>query len=92
MKAWAGVVAHRVNVANSLDNRKGVVGNQLKTCFGEVIESDYYTEDGQRIEAVFGYRSTEARIVNSPFLIGTTATIMRTLKAQMVNLYRTGKV
>jgi hypothetical protein len=66
---------------------KGVFGNQLKTCFGEVMESPMTTEDGQIIDAVFGYRSLEARIVESPIIIGTTASLLQVIGEQAVAIY-----
>jgi hypothetical protein len=66
---------------------KGVFGNQLKTVFSEVMEGDYVTEKGQAIEAIFGYKSIDARIVNSPFLIGTTNTLLEVIAKKAVEIY-----
>lgn len=66
---------------------KGVFANQLKTCFGEVLEQPMTTEDGQEVDAIFGYRSLEARIVESPMVIGTTATLLRLIGERAVAIY-----
>ena len=70
---------------------KGVFANQLKTCFGEKMEKDLLTESGEKIDAIFGYRSIEARIVTSPITLGTTASLLKVLGRKAVSLYRTGK-
>lgn len=56
---------------------KGVFGNQLKTVFGEVMDEPLLTEDGEEVDAVFGAKSVDDRIVISPHAIGTTTTLMR---------------
>lgn len=66
---------------------KGVFGNQLKTCFGEVMEQPMTSEDGQEIDAIFGYRSLQARIVESPIIIGTTASLLKLIGQQAVAIY-----
>ncbi len=67
---------------------KGVFANQLKTCFGEVMEHAMRTEDGQEIHAIFGYRSLEARIVESPMVIGGAASLLKTVAARACAIYR----
>lgn len=67
---------------------KGVFANQLKTCFGEILAEPMKTEDGQEIDAVFGYRSLEARIVESPMIMGTTATLLKLIGKRTAAIYR----
>lgn len=67
---------------------KGVFANQMKTVFGNVIESDIKTESGLEVGAIFGAKSIQARIVHSPDLIGTTTVMMRLLGERMVKAYR----
>jgi hypothetical protein len=67
---------------------KGVFANQMKTVFSEIIEEDMVTEDGQLIDAVFGAESIAARIVNSPYVIGTTNTLLQVLAKQAVAAYK----
>lgn len=66
---------------------KAVFGNQLKTVVSEVLEDDYICEDGTMIDAVFGGRSVDARIVNSPYLIGTTNTLLRVISQKACEIY-----
>ena len=67
---------------------KGVFGNQLKTTVGEVYDYPMTTEDGKDVEAVFGYRSIAARIVLSPFIVGTTITLLKVIADKAVKMYR----
>ena len=67
---------------------KGVFANQMKTVFGDVMESEMTTESGKKIEAVFGCKSIENRIVNSPFDIGTTNTLLRVIGQKAADIYR----
>jgi hypothetical protein len=67
---------------------KGVFANQLKTVFGEVMEYDMTTESGETIDAVFGQQSIDARIVLSPEIMGTTATLLKLIARNAVKIYR----
>lgn len=67
---------------------KGVFGNQLKTVFGEIMEHDLLTEDGTKVDAVFGATSVAARIVSSPDIIGTTTTLLKVIAKKAVEIYR----
>jgi hypothetical protein len=67
---------------------KGVFANQLKTVFGQVIESDVKTESGLEVGAIFGAKSIQARIVHSPDIIGTSTVLMRLLGERVVRAYR----
>ena len=49
---------------------KGVFANQMKTVVGKKLVGDYRTESGEVIDAVFGAKSIEDRIVESPYIIG----------------------
>ncbi len=66
---------------------KLVFANQMKSVVGKVIEDDVYTEEGEKIDAIFGSRSVAARIVLSPYIIGTTATILKKLAQLAVEIY-----
>lgn len=46
------------------------------------------TESGEEVNAIFGYRSISARIVNSPIIMGTTITLLNLLAKKMVETYR----
>ncbi|MDR3392306.1 MAG: hypothetical protein P4L77_11290 [Sulfuriferula sp.] len=67
---------------------KGVFANQMKTVFGQVLEHDVTTEHGDKIGAIFGAKSIQARIVHSPDLIGTTTTLLDVLAERVVKAYR----
>lgn len=70
---------------------KGVFCNQMKTVFSEVMSSDMITESGEVIDAVFGQKSIEARVVLSPSIIGTTNTLLRVIGKKAAQLYKEGK-
>lgn len=67
---------------------KGVFGNQLKTVFGRVFNDNVKTESGTPIDAIFGAKSLYNRIVTSPYLIGTTNTLLIVGAKRVVKAYR----
>lgn len=71
--------------ANSGD--KGVFGNQMKSVFGEVMDYDIYSFNGEIIDAKFSYISLAKRIVNSSIIIGTTNTILKLASKRVVEIY-----
>jgi hypothetical protein len=66
---------------------KAVFCNQMKTIFGEIFNQKVVSEGGTEIDAIFGYESINARIVNSPLLIGTTTTLLDIIGHKAVALY-----
>lgn len=72
-----------------MNSRKAVFGNQLKTVISEVLEDDYVCEDGSLVDAIFGGKSVDARIVNSPYLIGTTNTLLSVITKKACEMYFT---
>jgi len=66
---------------------KGVFGNQLKTVFGRVFSENVRTETGTPIDSIFGAISVDNRIVMSPYLIGTTATLLNVIAKKAVEMY-----
>ena len=79
-----------VTVSNSAGvGDKGVFSNQLKSVFGQVMETPMYTEDNEKIDAVFGSKSIAARIVLSSDIIGTTTTILKKIAAKAVEMFET---
>lgn len=62
--------------------------SQLKSVFGEVMATPMHTESGEKIDAVFGYRSIAARIVTSSVLMGTTATLLKVISKKAVDIYK----
>ena len=66
---------------------KGVFGNQMKSVVSEVISSDIYTESGERVDAMFSYKSIINRVVNSPILLGTTIRLIRKVSQLVAERY-----
>lgn len=67
---------------------KLIFANQMKSVIGEVMDYDVHTEDGAKIDAMFGFRSVAARIVESPIIIGTTTTLLKKFAEIAVKMYR----
>jgi hypothetical protein len=67
---------------------KGVFFNQMKTVFSEVLPHELRTESGQVIDAVFGQKSIDDRIVTSPAVIGTTNTLLRVAAKRAISIYK----
>lgn len=67
---------------------KGVFANQMKTVFSEVMTKDMMTESGEIIDAVFGQKSIEARVVCSPAIIGTTNTLLKVIASKAVKMFK----
>jgi hypothetical protein len=86
-----GYMAIRIYITSQVASGvgdKGVFCNQLKTVHGRVIEDQVTTEAGVEVDAIFGMKSIENRIVHSPVMIGTTARLMHELGKKAVALYR----
>ena len=67
---------------------KVVFANQMKSIISEVADYDMVTESGIKVEALFGAYSIFKRIVNSPFTIGTTTTLMEIGAKKALEIYR----
>jgi hypothetical protein len=67
---------------------KLVFANQMKSVISEVMDYKVHTESGQEIDAIFGVRSIMARVVNSPFIIGTTTTLLKKIAEKAVQIYK----
>lgn len=67
---------------------KGVFANQMKTVFGKKFKGEYKTQTGERIDAIFGQKSIDDRIVNSPPIIGTTNVLLRLITELACKAYR----
>lgn len=46
------------------------------------------SENGDEIDAVFGQKSIDDRIVNSAIIIGTTNTLLRVVGKKALEIYR----
>lgn len=66
---------------------KVIFASQAKSVIGEVMDYSMTTETGETIGAVFGSRSIYARIINSPFIIGTTTSLLKVIGNKAVELY-----
>lgn len=60
----------------------------MKTIFSEVMEYEMKTESGKVIDAVFGQKSIDDRIVNSATIIGTTNSLLDVIGKKAVEIYR----
>lgn len=67
---------------------KCVFSNQLKSVVGGIMSNDVKTESGIPIDAVFSSKGVYDRIVNSAFVIGTTATLLSVIEKKAVALYK----
>jgi hypothetical protein len=70
---------------------KVVFANQLKSVISDVFENDIVSETGVVVDAKFSGKSIYNRIVNSPYLIGTTATILKLIAKKAVAAYNNVK-
>lgn len=70
-----------------MDNVKLVVGNQLKSVVGEVMDYTVRGEDGQEIDIKYGAKSFAARIVNSLIMIGVRASALEALQKKAIEVY-----
>jgi len=68
---------------------KLVVSNQLKATVGRMWDDATVSEDGKPVDLFFSYQSVDNRIVCSPEIIGTTATILIELGKRVVDVYNT---
>jgi len=66
---------------------KAVIGNQLKFTIGEVFDDEIISLDGTVIDCLFSTMSIEARIVNSPGLIGTSSKLLEVVTNNAVDMY-----
>jgi len=66
---------------------KAILGNQLKFTVGYVYDTPIVAEDGSEIDGIFSAMSIEARIVNSPGLMGTTSKVLEVLSDNAVEMY-----
>jgi len=67
---------------------KGIIASQLKTTVSEVREETIQTENGEELDGLFSAEAVAARIVNSPMLMGTTATVLRLASREAVRIYK----
>lgn len=86
----ADSIAIRVYITEGVGMGVGdklVVSNQLKATVGRIWSDETVSEDGKPIDVFFSYQSVDNRIVGSPEIIGTTATILIELGKRVVDVY-----
>lgn len=66
---------------------KLVFAAQLKSVIGDVMHYDVHTEDNREIQAMFGFKSINNRIVLSPYIVGTTNTLLKEVSKQVAAEY-----
>ena len=67
---------------------KSVFANQMKTIIGRVFEGVHKTESGVEIDAIFGNMSIFNRVALSPYIIGTTNSLLLTISRRAAELYK----
>jgi hypothetical protein len=66
---------------------KGVLGNQMKTVFSNVMTGENRTESGVELDVMFSYLSISNRIILSPEVMGTTNTLLRIMSKKVAERY-----
>ena len=84
----AGVLAHRLYLANRGDNKKIVAGLQAKSVIGRVLSGVNQTESGDDVDLIFSYDAFIRRIILSPEFNGTTNRLLREVGRLAVAAYR----
>ncbi len=90
-KIIPGTVAIAIYIDSELTQGvgdKAVFCNQLKTIHGAKLIGENRTVDGTKINAFFGYRSVNDRIVNSPIMQGTVNTTQIEASKIFARIYR----
>ncbi len=66
---------------------KVVFANQMKSVLGEVFSEPIVSENGDIIDAVFGAQSIANRIVLSPYIMGTTISLLKKIAENAIEIY-----
>lgn len=66
---------------------KFVFGAQLKTVVGDIMQYNIHTEDNREVLAMFGFKSISNRMVLSPYIAGTTNTLLKEVSKQVAAEY-----
>ena len=66
---------------------KVVFAAQLKSVVGDIMQYDIHTEDNKEVMAMFGFKSISNRIVLSPYITGTTNTLLKEVSKQVAAEY-----
>ena len=84
-------IAIRISITHPISagvGDKSVFANQMKTIVGRVFEGVHKTESGVEIDAIFGNMSIFNRVVLSPYIIGTTNSLLLTISRRAAELYK----
>ena len=66
---------------------KFVIDNSLKTVVGEIIDYDFTTKSGIKLDGIFGGASIFNRIITSPIKLGILERIMESIEKKAIELY-----
>lgn len=83
----AVVKVYITKVYESGNGEKAVFGNALKTVFGSIMTGTNETESGIQLDAKFSQDGVDARVVNSPALMGTSNMLMTVMTNRIVDMY-----
>lgn len=92
-KLMEGMVAIKIYIDGSTSMGSGdklVFANQLKSTCSRVMVDPITTDDGETIDAFFGYKSVANRIVLSPELSGTMNVVVKKWSSEMARIYKEG--
>lgn len=67
---------------------KAVFAHQMKSVIGDVYDSPIVSENGEVIDAIFGAQSIANRIVMSPYIVGTTITLLKKIAENAIKIYK----
>lgn len=84
-------MAIRVYITSSVGTGvgdKAAFCHQLKSVISSVMEDPLISEDGDVIDAVFGGKSIQARIVSSSDMLGTSMTLLKVIAKKACAAYR----
>lgn len=66
---------------------KAVFGLQLKTVVGQIMTGINQTADGKKLQAIFGFKSLQDRIVLSALINGMTNSLLKEISEQAASIY-----
>jgi len=66
---------------------KGIISAQLKSTVASIYKDPILSDDGTEIDALFSLKGIYARIVNSAYNMGTTASVLKKITDNAVDIY-----
>ncbi len=67
---------------------KSSLASQMKSVHGEVMNYKVTTESGEEVDALFSFKSCYKRVVTSPFVMGTTISLLKLGAKKVVEAYK----